>query len=227
MKLRISFAAIIALIAIGAVGAQATTLYGVRSKQPVKTLPVHAKKKQAMFFCAGMVHTTTYCAVSWHRGQISHMRDKLQQERAVKLMKPLKLRPISFSLPRLKKSLRWHLKLLRQAKRAPKPSLYKQAAYYSVTVLHYPAQQWQCLAQIPQYEGGWREVGVQFGHRHLQLREALRYPFGPWQANPGQKIERYGKVLDIRAQVRWVIAYAKRYGGGCPALAFRLKNAYW
>lgn len=227
----IGIAVIALIVAFGAVGASGMTNKEFPTEPTIKRLPVQLKPKPAMLVCAGAVHTAKYCAVSWHRQLIRDVRGQLRLERADKLLKPLKQRPVGFSLQRLKQSLRWHQKLLKQAKQAPKPSLYRQAAHYAVVIMHYPAKEWSCLAQIPGSEGGWKEAGVQFGHRHLELRAALRHPFGPWQANPGWKLVKYGRrvidVLDIRTQVRWVIAYARKYGGGCGSLHFRQSHNYW
>lgn len=81
-----------------------------------------------------------------------------------------------------------------------------------------------CLAAIVDVEGKW-DPTVDYGGGHGNTSES----YGIGQANPGTKMAPYGRDWRTNpwTQLRWMIAYAQRYGSECGALAFREANGWW
>jgi hypothetical protein len=82
-----------------------------------------------------------------------------------------------------------------------------------------------CLARIVDREDGRWDPTINYGGGHGDT--SISYGLG--QANPGTKMAPYG--ADWRTnpwtQLRWMRAYAGRYGGECGAWAFWQAHWWW
>jgi len=82
-----------------------------------------------------------------------------------------------------------------------------------------------CLARIIDVEDPSWDPTVDFGGGHGNTSES----YGIGQANPGTKMAPYGRdwATNPWTQLRWMVAYARRYGSECGALAYRRAHGYW
>lgn len=82
-----------------------------------------------------------------------------------------------------------------------------------------------CLANIIDLEDRSWDPTVNYGGGHGNVKES----YGLGQADPGTKMASYGRDWRTNrwTQLRWMRAYAKKYGGDCAAWAFRRTHRYW
>lgn len=81
-----------------------------------------------------------------------------------------------------------------------------------------------CLAHIVDHEDGRWDPTISFGGGHN-----VNDSYGLGQANPGTKMASFGRQWRTNpwVQLRWMRAYARKYGGECGAWAFWQAHRWW